>query len=108
MQIQEHTIKLLHMCGRYRMGRGREAFIKYFEVEQDEDWSPRYNVAPTQQVPTIRQDAKEPRRILSSMRWGLIPFWAKDAAIGSSMINCRSETAASNQRSKSRCRNVAA
>ena len=44
------------------------------------------DIAPTQQVPTIRQDAKEPKRILSSMRWSLIPFWAKDAAIGSSMI----------------------
>ncbi len=89
------TIESACMCGRYRLGRGREAFKKYFGVEADDDWSPRYNIAPTQQVPTIRQNAKEPTRILSSMRWGLIPFWAKDISIGSSMINCRSETAAS-------------
>jgi putative SOS response-associated peptidase YedK len=84
------------MCGRYRLGRGREAFLKYFGADEDDfDWSPRFNIAPTQQVPTIRQNAREPKRVVSTMRWGLIPFWAKDASIGSKMINGRSETAAS-------------
>jgi putative SOS response-associated peptidase YedK len=76
------------------LGRGREAFKKYFGTDDDLDWSPRYNIAPTQQVPTIRQSTKEPRRILSTMKWGLIPAWAKDASTGASLINARAETAA--------------
>jgi hypothetical protein len=60
----------------------------------DEDWSPRYNVAPTQPVPVIRQNPKEPIREMSLMRWGLIPSWAKDPSVAAGMINARSETAA--------------
>ncbi len=59
----------------------------------DDDWTPRYNIAPTQSVPVIRQNPNEPRRELSLMRWGLIPSWAKDASVASQMINARSETA---------------
>lgn len=81
------------MCGRYRLGRGREAFRKYFGVDREGyDWSPRFNIAPTQQVPVIRQNRKEPKRELSFMRWGLIPNWSKDPS-GPPMINARSETA---------------
>jgi putative SOS response-associated peptidase YedK len=46
-------------------------------------------------VPVIRQDPEKPKRIESRMRWGLIPFWAKDASIGYKMINARAETVAS-------------
>jgi putative SOS response-associated peptidase YedK len=81
------------MCGRYRLGRGREAFKKYFGAEPDADWSPRYNIAPTLPIPVIRQHQKEPRRDLSLMRWGLIPSWAKDMSGAARMINARSETA---------------
>ncbi len=45
-------------------------------------------------IPTIRQHPKEPVRIFSLMRWGLIPYWAKDASIGLKTINAMSETAA--------------
>jgi putative SOS response-associated peptidase YedK len=66
----------------------------YFDATSDEpDWTPRYNVAPTQPVPVIRQHPKEPVRELSMMRWGLIPLWAKDASGAARMINARSETA---------------
>ena len=41
---------------------------------------PRYNIAPTQNVEVIRQHPEEPKRLGSRMRWGLIPFWAKDAS----------------------------
>jgi putative SOS response-associated peptidase YedK len=83
------------MCGRYRLGRGREAFKKYFGTEDDDlDWSPRYNIAPTQVVPIVRQHAREPKRTLASMRWGLIPSWATDLSIGAKLINARAETAA--------------
>ena len=68
---------------------------EYFETASDEpDWNPRYNIAPTQPVPVIRQNPKEPRRELSLMRWGLIPSWAKDMSSAAMMINARSETAA--------------
>lgn len=60
----------------------------------EDDWEPRYNIAPGQQVPVIRQHPERPERIFSRVKWGLIPFWAKDAAIGYKMINARAETAA--------------
>jgi putative SOS response-associated peptidase YedK len=83
------------MCGRYRLSLRKQIIEEYFETpDWDDDWSPRYNVAPTQQVPVIRQHPKEPVRQISTMRWGLIPSWAKDASGAASMINARSETAA--------------
>ncbi|HLV87177.1 MAG TPA: SOS response-associated peptidase [Candidatus Sulfotelmatobacter sp.] len=82
------------MCGRYRLSRRKQLVEEYFDVSSDcDDWSPRYNVAPTQPVPVIRQHPKEPRRDLSLMRWGLIPSWSKDASGSAKMINARSETA---------------
>jgi putative SOS response-associated peptidase YedK len=83
------------MCGRYRLSRRKEIIEEHFDsVSGEEDWSPRYNIAPTQPVPVIRQHPKDPIRVLSLMRWGLIPSWAKDASIAASMMNARSETAA--------------
>ncbi len=83
------------MCGRYRLSRRKQIIEEHFDTEAwDDDWSPRYNIAPTQPVPVIRQHPKEPIRQLSSMKWGLIPHWAKDASGAASTINARSETAA--------------
>jgi putative SOS response-associated peptidase YedK len=82
-------------CGRYRLSRHAEALSEEFSAEYgDLEWQAHYNIAPTQQVPVIRQDAKEPVRRLSLMRWRLVPYWAKNVAVGASMINARSETAA--------------
>jgi putative SOS response-associated peptidase YedK len=68
---------------------------EYFaSVSGEDDWTPRYNIAPTQPVPVIRQHPKEPCRELSLLRWGLIPSWAKDPSVAVQMINARSETAA--------------
>src|SRR6201997_4235582 len=83
------------MCGRYRLSRRKQIIEEYFDAaDWQDDWSPRYNVAPTQQIPVIRQNPKEPVRHISTMRWGLIPHWAKDASGAASTINARSETAA--------------
>ena len=83
------------MCGRYRLSRRKQMIEEYFGTVSDEDdWNPRYNIAPTQPVPVIRQNPREPIRMLSLMRWGLIPSWAKDSSIGAQTINARSETAA--------------
>jgi len=64
---------------------------EYFEsASEEEDWSLRYNIAPTQSVATVRQSGAN--RILSSMRWGLVPSWAGDISIGNRLINARGET----------------
>jgi putative SOS response-associated peptidase YedK len=83
------------MCGRYRLSRRKQLVEEYFgAVSRDDDWNPRYNIAPSQPVVTIRQDAREPVRTLSTMRWGLIPSWSKDPSIGYKTINARAETVA--------------
>jgi putative SOS response-associated peptidase YedK len=82
------------MCGRYRLSRRKQLVEEYFDTVSDEpDWTPRYNIAPTQPVPVIRQHPKEPVRQLSLMKWGLIPSWSKDSSGAARMINARSETA---------------
>jgi putative SOS response-associated peptidase YedK len=82
------------MCGRYRLSRRKQIIEEHFDsVSGDEDWTPRYNIAPTQPIPVIRQNPKEPVRELALMRWGLIPSWAKDPSGSASMINARAETA---------------
>lgn len=55
--------------------------------------SGRFNIAPTQAIPVIRQHPKEPVRQISTMRWGLVPHWAKDASGAGGMINARAESA---------------
>ena len=88
------TIILL-MCGRLRLSRRKQVIEEYFDTtDWQDDWSPRYNIAPTQLVPVVRQNPKEPVRQLSQMKWGLVPSWAKDASGVAGMINARSETAA--------------
>ena len=83
------------MCGRFRLSRRKQVIEKYFDTSSlDGDWSPRYNIAPMQSVPVIRQHPKEPIRQISSMRWGLVPHWAKDPSIAMGTINAKSETAA--------------
>jgi len=82
------------MCGRYRLSRRKQVIEGYFDtVSNEEEWTPRYNIAPTQPVPVIRQNPKEPVRRLSLVRWGLIPSWARDESGAAKMINARSETA---------------
>jgi len=79
------------MCGRFALYRGLEEIKEAFQVQQvSADLEPSYNVAPTQDVAVVVQ---RPEGVsLEKMRWGLIPFWAKDPGIGSRMINARSET----------------
>jgi putative SOS response-associated peptidase YedK len=83
------------MCGRFRLSRHGKEVAEEFAIEEDVEWTPRYNIAPSDQIPTVLQDPSKPVRHLALMRWGLIPFWAKDPAIGFKTINGMSETAAS-------------
>jgi len=82
------------MCGRYRLSRRKQIIEEQFETQPwDDDWNPRFNIAPTQPIPVIRQHPKEPIRQLSLMKWGLVPSWAESPSRAASMINARSETA---------------
>src|SRR6266496_463223 len=63
------------MCGRYRL-TAKERYIRdHFGLDDDPPWTPRWNIAPTHQIATIRQHPSEPKRIFGLMRWGLIPHW---------------------------------
>ncbi|NEQ33281.1 MAG: SOS response-associated peptidase [Leptolyngbya sp. SIO4C5] len=79
------------MCGRYSQSHSGEAIAAAFQLETAPQLTPRYNIAPTQSVSVVL--AGEAGREHAFMRWGLIPSWAKDAAIGNRLINARCETA---------------
>jgi putative SOS response-associated peptidase YedK len=79
------------MCGRYRLSRRKQLIAEYFDTDNEVDWEPRYNIAPSQAVDIIRQDPSKPERHFSLARWGLIPSWACDASIGLKTINARSD-----------------
>lgn len=81
------------MCGRFTLTLSPELIAEVIGQIDAARIHPRYNIAPTQQVAVIREDAGGQRH-LDSLRWGLIPPWAKDAAVGNHMINARSETVA--------------
>jgi putative SOS response-associated peptidase YedK len=78
------------MCGRFTQSLTGEAIAQAFDLDDIPNWTPRYNLAPTQNVPVILMS--EAGRTFKSLRWGLVPSWAKDLAIGARMINARSET----------------
>ena len=88
------------MCGRFTLTDPDQDLTVQFNLPEIPDLKPRYNIAPTQPVAAVRvaEDAVSAdggvARELVQLRWGLIPFWAKDPAIGARMINARSETAA--------------
>ena len=79
------------MCGRYALMSSPELVAELFAIAHVTRFKPRYNIAPTQDAPVIRTAAEG--RELVPMRWGLVPHWAKDPALGARMINARSETA---------------
>ncbi|MCH8109783.1 MAG: SOS response-associated peptidase [Chloroflexi bacterium] len=80
------------MCGRYTLITDMDTLQARFSFERaDLGLALSFNVAPTQQVLTVVNDGENRARY---MRWGLIPSWAKDASIGSRMINARAETLA--------------
>lgn len=81
------------MCGRYTLTVSTDDLLHHFKARGDIEFSPRYNIAPTQSAPVVFLDEAGQRR-LELFRWGLVPFWAKDIKIGNRMINARSETVA--------------
>ena len=93
------------MCGRFVSARKRLELLEEFGVERDRvaaspdpEPAPDYNVAPTKKIFAVlerpaREDEPQARE-LRVLRWGLVPSWAKEASIGSRMINARAETVA--------------
>ncbi len=80
------------MCGRFSRKATLQAIIDEFEIEEVNDAvEPSYNVAPGQEIAVILKDES---RKLGLLKWGLIPSWSKDPAIGNRMINARAETLA--------------
>lgn len=89
---------LVCVCGRYAAATGQAGLVEVFEVDRvlAPELPANYNVAPSTSVYVIRDDAsgEGTHRELLTARWGLVPTWAKDPAIGARMINARVETAA--------------
>jgi putative SOS response-associated peptidase YedK len=81
------------VCGRFELHSSPAVVALAFGLPHPPAISPRYNIAPTQDVPVIRA-TKGGARELSQMRWGLVPRWAKDPSVGVRMINARAETLA--------------
>lgn len=78
------------MCGRFSLKTTPDALERIFGHAVPPGYRPRYNVAPSQQVLAIISGEGEERPAM--LRWGLVPFWAKDPSIGSRLINARAES----------------
>ncbi len=82
------------MCARTTIAKTAKEIRERFrpDLVEGEIILPRYNAAPTQMLPVLYN--REGKTVLMQFRWGLIPFWAREAAIGVKMINARAETLA--------------
>jgi putative SOS response-associated peptidase YedK len=82
------------MCGRYTLSSPSDDIALLFDLPELPLLPPRYNLAPTQEAAVVRVPHPDGPRQLDLLRWGLIPYWAKEAAIGNRMINARAESVA--------------
>lgn len=88
------------MCGRFVIASSPKILADRFAVTEVtfDEHAPDYNVTPRAMVPVVRErparDDREEARVLSLVRWGLVPSWAKDAKVGDRLINARAETVA--------------
>ncbi|MGA2534969.1 MAG: SOS response-associated peptidase [Terracidiphilus sp.] len=85
------------MCGRFARRSTQEVLADWFGVElEDMPWfAPTYNAAPQSTQPVVRMNRDSGNSEFALLRWGLVPFWAKDAKFGYTTINARAEEAAS-------------
>ncbi len=90
--MRGHKGRIGAMCGRYALSSPVESLEAQFEAEAQALLQPRYNVAPTTPVPVVRNGASG--RVIVLQRWGLIPAWSRDPAVGARMANARAETVA--------------
>jgi putative SOS response-associated peptidase YedK len=85
------------MCGRFVSASSPQLLVERFGVTDIgfDEHEPDYNVTPRAMVPIVRERAREPEaRVLSLVRWGLVPSWAEDPSTGDRLINARAETVA--------------
>lgn len=87
------------MCGRYTLELTWAGLVAlYWLTTRINDpgplWTPRYNLAPTQAAPVLRLNPETRERELVLMKWGLVPFWAKEPKVSYATINARAETVA--------------
>ncbi len=80
------------MCGRYSFASSREKVEKQLGIKVPETLNANYNIAPTQKAYVITNQLPD---MLQEFRWGLIPYWARNAKAGSNLINARAEGIAS-------------
>jgi putative SOS response-associated peptidase YedK len=79
------------MCGRYSLHANPEVVALQFGLAQPPEFKPSYNVCPGREILVVRTD-REGRRVARAHRWGLVPHWAKDPAIGNKLANARGES----------------
>ena len=85
------------MCGRFALFAMPEVLAEYFALADPPQLAPHYNLTPGQDIAAVRIDRSGARR-LHALRWGLVPFWAKDAVIGRRLINARLDSLADQTR----------
>ena len=84
------------MCGRFARKSTQEVLADWFGVElEDMPWfAPTYNAAPQSVQPVVRLNRDSGQREVALLRWGLVPYWAKDAKLAYTTINARAEEVA--------------
>jgi putative SOS response-associated peptidase YedK len=91
---------LVFMCGRFTQARAWSELVQLYEIVESpspSNFAPRYNIAPSSDIAVVRPTQEAHKTggndcELVLIRWGLVPFWAKDANIGAKMINARAES----------------
>ena len=81
------------MCGRFALKSPPAVIAQRFALKEVPDWTPRYNIAPTQLISIIRAPAGARECVMA--RWGLLPAWSKEAKMDYSTFNARAETVSS-------------
>ena len=79
------------MCGRFALKAPPAQLITRFGLAECADYPVRYNIPPGTDIPVIR-NSPEGKRVLHLLRWGLVPHWAKDSAIGAKLNNARADS----------------
>jgi len=82
------------MCGRARLSSDVSEIKVAFRIPRERpvpNFAPSWNVAPTDTLPVVGYNPKDHQRGLEVMRWGLVPFWAKDIKVGFANINAKAE-----------------
>ena len=82
------------MCGRLRLSSDVSEIKLVFSIplhRPTPNFPPNWNVAPTDPLPVVRHDTKAGERSLDVLKWGLVPYWAKDLKIGFANINAKAE-----------------